>query len=250
MLSGGGKSSKYIYNALSSNFKIDKVLIADSISKRIIITRRIKKLGLLKVLNQLAFQIFAVKIIAFLSKNTLKLKEKKLCKITKDFPEEKKVFLGKLNSKNTINTLQNIKADLIIVNGTSIISSKVLECTEAIFINTHVGITPEYRGVHGGYWALRNNDKNNFGVTVHLVDSGIDTGSIIYQKSTNIDRKDNFITYPLCQTALAIPLIKKAIKDIELNELKTFKKENVKSKLYYHPSLTEYLYGLILKGIK
>jgi methionyl-tRNA formyltransferase len=36
------------------------------------------------------------------------------------------------------------------------------------FVNIHVGITPKYRGVHGTYWALVNNDVENSGVTVHL----------------------------------------------------------------------------------
>lgn len=51
----------------------------------------------------------------------------------------------------------------MIVNGTSIISSKVLNAIGAIFINTDVGITPEYRRVHRGFWALRNGHKDNFG---------------------------------------------------------------------------------------
>jgi folate-dependent phosphoribosylglycinamide formyltransferase PurN len=49
------------------------------------------------------------------------------------------------------------------------------------FVNIHVGITPKYRGVHGTYWALVNNDVENSGVTVHFVDEGIDTGNIINQ---------------------------------------------------------------------
>ena len=36
----------------------------------------------------------------------------------------------------------------------------MLQSVEAIFVNTHVGITPKYRGVHGGYWSLVKNDKN------------------------------------------------------------------------------------------
>ena len=40
----------------------------------------------------------------------------------------------------------------------------------------HAGITPQYRGVHGGYWAVVNNDPEHCGVTIHFVDKGIDTG--------------------------------------------------------------------------
>src|SRR5690606_27120474 len=140
--------------------------------------------------------------------------------------------------------------DVVIVNGTSIISAKVLECTKAIFINTHVGITPQYRGVHGGYWALRKKDKENFGVTVHKVDKGIDTGDIIYQNTCSVTKKDNFLTYPLYQYALAIPLLIKTIEDIKGNKLVMFKKENVESRLYYHPTMTNYILGWMKDGVK
>jgi folate-dependent phosphoribosylglycinamide formyltransferase PurN len=72
--------------------------------------------------------------------------------------------------------LKAINPDLVIVNGTRIISKKVLSSINSKFVNIHVGITPKYRGVHGTYWALVNNDVENSGVTVHFVDEGIDTG--------------------------------------------------------------------------
>src|SRR5438093_9923670 len=46
----------------------------------------------------------------------------------------------------------------VVVNGTRIISEAVLTASDAVFINMHAGITPKYRGVHGGYWALYNGD--------------------------------------------------------------------------------------------
>jgi folate-dependent phosphoribosylglycinamide formyltransferase PurN len=66
--------------------------------------------------------------------------------------------------------LKAINPDLVIVNGTRIISKKVLSSINSKFVNIHVGITPKYRGVHGTYWALVNNDVENSGVTVHFVD--------------------------------------------------------------------------------
>jgi folate-dependent phosphoribosylglycinamide formyltransferase PurN len=74
-----------------------------------------------------------------------------------------------------------------------------LQSTSAKFINTYTGITPLYRDVHGGYWALFQNDKENCDVTVLLVDEGIDTGNIIYQFLIQPTKHDNFSTYPLLQ---------------------------------------------------
>lgn len=250
MLAGKGISTKFIYNALKSDVEINNVLIADSGSTRNLIKRRIKRLGLFKVLNQLLFQVLIVKPLKFFSSKKYISKQNELKLDDSLIPQRKIIEVGKVNSEKTIETIRQMKPDVIIVNGTSIISSKVLNCTDAIFINTHVGITPEYRGVHGGYWALRNNDKENFGVTIHLVDKGIDTGSIIYQATTDVCKNDNFVTYPLYQYALAVPLLKKALEDIKTNQLKTFNKESSMSRLYYHPTFTHYVSGLILKGVK
>ncbi|MFT4646131.1 MAG: folate-dependent phosphoribosylglycinamide formyltransferase PurN, partial [Planctomycetota bacterium] len=47
---------------------------------------------------------------------------------------------------------KKLNLDVIIVNGTRIISSKVLESMPALFINIHTGVTLQYGGVHGAYW--------------------------------------------------------------------------------------------------
>ena len=63
--------------------------------------------------------------------------------------------------KNRFLILKELNADVIVVNGCRIISKKILNNVPAKFINTHEGITPKYRGIHGCYWALVNKDKEN-----------------------------------------------------------------------------------------
>jgi methionyl-tRNA formyltransferase len=103
----------------------------------------------------------------------------------------------------------------------------------------HAGITPKYRGVHGVYWALANKDPQNCGVTVHLVDAGIDTGAIISQKNITVNPQDNFVTYPLLQLAEGIPLMKKAIEDILSNRL-VIQPATGESRLWHHPTIWQY----------
>ena len=66
-------------------------------------------------------------------------------------------------------------------------------------------------------------------VTVHEVDTGIDTGNIIYQKTIDVTTKDNFSTYPLLQLAEGIIYLKKALADIFSNNV-TLKKNNLEVK--------------------
>ena len=167
-----------------------------------------------------------------------------------EIPNDKTINVSSVNSKKTIELLKEINPDLIIVNGTRIISEKVLSAVECPFINTHAGITPKYRGVHGAYWALVNNDAENNGVTVHFVDKGIDTGSVIYQENITITKQDDFSTYPLIQLVSGIKLLTKAIENFFNGTLSSQKERNLESILWYHPTIWGYLYHRIFKGVK
>ena len=60
-------------------------------------------------------------------------------------------------------------------------------------INCHAGALPFYRGRNILNWALINDEKS-FGVTVHYMDEGIDTGDIILQRHCEINDNDNYAT--------------------------------------------------------
>ena len=124
----------------------------------------------------------------------------------------------------------------------------MLSSTHAPFINTHAGITPKYRGTHGGYWALYNSDPGRCGVTVHLVDAGIDTGDIVDQAPIKPIREDSFVTYPYLQLAAALPLLVKAVQGALAGALPS-RLATGESAVWYHPGLLQYLAGR-LRGVR
>ncbi len=199
--------------------------------------------------GQIAFQLLVVKYLNIRSAKRAK-------QIIKDghlninpIPAEKIVKVNSINEERVTELLLKIQPDLVIVNGTRIISKKILTAIKCPFINTHTGITPMYRGVHGGYWALVNNDKENCGVTVHLVDAGIDTGGSLYQAKIFPTRDDTFVTYPLLQTAEALDILTRAATDVLQNNLRVQNKSGG-SRLWYHPSIGQYFYNRIFRKIK
>src|SRR5690606_31292352 len=117
-----------------------------------------------------------------------------------------------INDPSTRAILRDVSPDVVVVNGTRIIAQSVLDAVDAPFLNTHAGITPAYRGVHGGYWALAEGQPELCGVTVHRVDRGIDTGDVIAQAIVHPTRADNFQTYPLLQLKAALPLLQDAVR--------------------------------------
>jgi methionyl-tRNA formyltransferase len=86
------------------------------------------------------------------------------------------------------------RPSVVLVMGTRLIEEDTLRAANAPFVNYHAGITPKYRGVHGAYWARATGDAANCGVTIHFVDTGIDTGAILYQERIVPEPRDNFST--------------------------------------------------------
>mgnify|MGYP003689914533 CR=1 FL=1 len=250
MLVGGGESSVFMYNGLKNIFNISKVIVEENPDKYKIFKRRLKRLGYLDVFGQVLFQLS----VPYILKKTSQKRIGKLKSIYKlDSTPITKDIVYNVSSVNSVECIEFIikeKPDFIIVNGTRIISNKVLNSINATFVNTHAGITPKYRGVHGGYWALVNDDKSNCGVTVHLVDSGIDTGSVLYQSKIYPKKSDNFTTYTYHQIGEGIILMKQAINDFMNNQLNETISNGLESKLYYHPTIWTYLYKRITKGVK
>jgi methionyl-tRNA formyltransferase len=248
LLAGKGASSNIVYNYLSQYMLFDAVIIEEAVPKKEFLKKRIKKLGLAKVIGQLFFQ---VAIIPILNRSSKKRQQKILLEnklSLKAIDENKITTVSSVNNNDCLETLQRINPTIIVVNGTRIISKKTLSNLSAKFINTHAGITPKYRGVHGGYWALVNNDLPNCGVTIHFVDAGIDTGSVIAQQTILPTKKDNFTTYPILQLAAGLPLLLKAIKDISNNAITTTQPQ-AESALWTHPTIVQYLKNYLFKKI-
>ncbi|MFD1162231.1 formyl transferase [Hwangdonia seohaensis] len=248
MLVGGDHSSYAIYNALKNEYNISNVILEESKSRKEFIKRRIKKLGLIKVIGQVLFQ----KIVVPFLKKECKTRIEEIVKNNQltftDFEKEKLINVPSANSEVCIKTLKEINPDIVIVNGTRIISKKVLTSIDGTFINTHAGLTPLYRGIHGAYWSKVNKD-GHCGVSVHLVDPGIDTGGILYQDLIETNEDDNFVSYTYLQLAKGIDLMKLAINDLIKNESKVVT-NNLDSKFWTHPTIWFYLKHRLFNKVK
>lgn len=244
-----GFSSNAVFNALEDKFGVHTVILENKEKASQFLLRRVKKLGILKVIGQVFFQLIAMRIISFVSKNRMKeiIEDTLIC--GKEIDNDKIRNVNSVNSQEVIDLVKSINPDLVVINGTRIISEDVLNCVNCKFLNIHAGITPKYRGVHGAYWALVNNDKENCGVTVYIVNSGIDMGDILYQEAIRVTDKDSFTTYPLLQLAKGIELLEKAINDIFADKL-LIRNSSRESKLWYHPTITEYISRLVINKIK
>jgi methionyl-tRNA formyltransferase len=120
-----------------------------------------------------------------------------------------------INSSEFQERLKSYGCDLFVsMSFNQIFKRDTIEIPRFKTINCHAGKLPFYRGRNILNWALIN-DENEFGITVHYVDEGIDTGDIILQRVFPITDSDNYCTllnkaYVECADILceAISLIK------------------------------------------
>ena len=240
LLCGAGDSSAAVANALVQQFGPIPIFVERKERPKVVLKRRIRRLGLVTVLGQVAFLALAVpplrrvsrgRIAEIVAVNGIDLGREVF---------ESAMHVESVNGPEVTEWLVRERPRVVIVNGTRIIARRVLEATDAIFINTHCGITPEYRGSHGAYWALSLAERELCGATVHLVDAGIDTGGILAQCRIDPGPADNFVTYPYLQLAAALPLLINAVNAASGGRLEP-KKREARSGLWYHPTLWAYL---------
>ena len=242
-----GITTNLLYETLVPYVEVKQIIIEKGISKRILLKRRIRKTGLLNVIGQIFFIILIPPFLKLRSKNRIQSIIQEHGLKNQPLPNSLILDIGSVNNSSIIPKVQSINPDLIFINGTRIISKSILEQLPVRPMNIHVGITPKYRGIHGGYWALFNDDRPLFGTTLHYVNSGIDSGEIIAQKTIDPAPEDNFATYPVLQYCGGLELIK-----LELTSQQKSKHQPLTSEsyLYYHPTLIQYLKKRLFNGVK
>ena len=238
------ESSRWVYNALQQTIGIKAVILEQPVSKKELAKNRIKKIGIIPVAGQVLFSVFIVPFLRMKSKKRKASLVNQYGLNSTDFKSSKISRVRSVNEEECLNAINLLQPDIIVVNGTRIISKKILQSTNAVFVNMHVGITPYYRGSHGGYWALYNNDIENFGTSIHLIDTGVDTGAIFKQVFIKPEKQDNFTTYPILQVAVGIGALQEVLADIIAGNYKTTNNTE-KGKMYYQPTWWQYLTGAV-----
>jgi len=128
-----------------------------------------------------------------------------------------------LNSKSFISFIQKYKADLFISVASPIIFKEALiHIPKRDCINIHNAPLPRYRGMLPNFWQMYHGEKQ-VGITVHRIETGIDTGDIISQHHVPID-PDETLDHLIRKTKKEnAKLIIKAIDDFRNNRIQYIK---------------------------
>jgi len=95
--------------------------------------------------------------------------------------------LADINAPQTLNWLQAMKVDLILLGGgwPQRLSSEVIGLPRLGVLNTHPSMLPSFRGTDVHRWQILAGVRQS-GVTIHYVDETFDTGEILAQRSFDV----------------------------------------------------------------
>lgn len=247
VMTAGGLNPTLVIRALCTRNPDVRVLIEQSQSKAEITRRRARRLGWFAAIGQLGTMV-----AARLLRN---LANKRIAQILTDhnldgrMPADVPVHrVASINDTETLALIAQIRPAVILLVSTRLMSRQQLAALPCPVLNLHAGLNPTYRGQMGGYWSLRNNEAENFGATVHLVDAGTDTGGTLYQVRATPASGDFISTYPLVLTVAALDVTCRAVADALGGTLQPYAPRG-RSVLHFPPTLWSWIFHGITRRI-
>ena len=141
--------------------------------------REWKRVGLLRLLDVLAFRVYyrlrhAARDAAWINDRRREMRER-FPAVPADTPSIEVASPGSRESQEFI-TAAN--PDVVIALCKNILPERVFAIPRLGTFVFHPGICPEYRNAHGCFWALASDDLARVGMTLLRIDKGVDTGPI------------------------------------------------------------------------
>jgi len=126
------------------------------------------------------------------------------------------------NSDTLINYINENHIEFVLAGAAQVLQKHMFERTKAFYLNMHPGVLPYMRGMHSDKWAIYYGI--NPGATLHIMDSGVDTGPIIATGFVPIDENDSIASLRVKAHELCLSLLKECLpkilsKDVDLSAL-------------------------------
>jgi folate-dependent phosphoribosylglycinamide formyltransferase PurN len=240
LLARSSDATNIVYHALASDFPELDVVLERPGSRWEMLRRRSRRLGLQAAVGQAIFAALMVPLLRRRAAGRMRA-------ILDEHGLDTSPIPGRIhhvvsaNSEAACALLRRHSPRVVVVFGTRILGRATLGAIPAPFINMHAGLTPRYRGAHGGYWALAEGRPDLVGTTIHLVDEGIDTGAVLEQVCFTPHPADNFATYPYLHIAAGVPALRRAVRAALDGHLATVPARSGPSRLRHHPTVFQYL---------
>lgn len=158
------------------------------------IRREIKRIGLVRFLDVLAFRIYyKVKLAA----HDAAIETQILTALEARFPPHHapELITASPNSAESRKFIRDAAPDIVIARCKTLLAERVFSIPTVGTFVMHPGVCPEYRNAHGCFWALSRRDLERVGMTLLRIDKGVDTGAVFgYFTYPYDERSESHIT--------------------------------------------------------
>lgn len=139
-------------------------------------------------------------------------------------PEVPVLIFSKGDDKKLLSFLETFDFDMTILAWwPHILKEEVINIPSNGTLNFHPSLLPYNRGKHYNFWNIVEDVP--FGVTIHKVDTGIDSGAIVFQQVINKNWEDNGKTlYEKAQVTI-IELFRNCLSNLINNEFELIKQD-------------------------
>ena len=235
------QTSYLLINQLLKDYEVALIVFERRSFRRklSLLNRRLKRLGIWRVGRQSLFLLWDRLFIVPASKEQIRqlLKDRD---VSHPPHHIKTLDVPDINATEVLDAVRSAGPACGVVSGTSLLRDPLIK-NVPVLLNLHVGITPRYRGVHGGFWAVYEGRPELAGVTIHQIDKGIDTGGIVAQANIRAEPSDTYRTLPVKQFLLGVPVMVEAVKKVLAGTHQTYSRTDLESKIWHSPTIGEYL---------
>ena len=135
----------------------------------------------------------------------------------------------KMKDEEVIDKIKEVNPDLIVVVAYGkILPKEIIDIPKYGIINVHSSLLPKYRGASPIHSAILNGDKES-GVSIMYIEEGLDSGDVILKETCEITEDDTLGTLHDRLKELGAIGLEKALKLIEVGEVKAEKQDDSKA---------------------
>lgn len=150
------------------------------------------------------------------------------------------------NDARAQKALRAAQPDLVAFTGGGLIRRAVLDVPTVGVLNCHLGLLPRFRGMDVVEWPVIEHDSPDqppeLGLTVHLMDRGLDTGPILLHRPFDVRPHDTFHSIRVRVEPLTVEAMMEAIRGLRDGTLQPKPQRVEDGRQYYvmHPRMTAY----------
>ncbi|MCG3198051.1 MAG: hypothetical protein HUU16_07780 [Candidatus Omnitrophica bacterium] len=154
------------------------------------------------------------------------------------------IRVSDLNDKAAEEFLGQVEPDVVAFTGGGLVRKNILKIPRIGVLNCHMGILPRYRGMDVVEWPVAEEHlgEEGIGLTLHLMETGVDTGPILLQSRCDLLPGDVFETIRARLEPMMVRLMIEGLKGLRDGSIRPSPQRLEDGRQYFvmHPRILDF----------